>query len=395
VRGRAGFVTGVVAKVAVSLVATSVLGLTGYAWAVLRDLSGRVVVTDVLSPGAGGTRPLDGAVDILLVGMDSRTDAQGNPLADEQRKLLRVDAADGEVNTDTIILVHIPTDTSKAVAISIPRDSFVDIPGYGQHKINSAYPRGKNVERQRLQARGAQDAAAIERRSNEAGAKVLIAAVEQLTGRTVDHYASVNLLGFYDITNAIGGVEVCLKHPVDDVKSHAKFPAGRQIISGRDALAFVRQRLGLPRGDLDRVVRQQVFLTGMTRKVLSAGTLSSPARLEGLIDAISRSVVLSKGWDIMAFAQRMSSLSGGQVQFRTIPVGSLALPTPEDGAAVEVDPVRVREFIGKLSGEPEPEVRPQAQTSTTPTFTPPPSSSSRPSQPADDPITADELPCVN
>lgn len=332
------------------VVAALVFGLSGYAWAMLQSLNTGMVMGDVLSPGSGGTTPMDGTRDILLVGMDSRNDAQGNPLSREQRKLLGVDAAAGEINTDTIILLHIPNDTSKAVAISLPRDSYVDIPGYGPHKINSAFPRAKTEEQRKLQERGVTDKAEVERRSNEAGAKNLIATVEKLTGRTIDHYASINLLGFYDISNAIGGVEVCLKNPVDDVKSHAKFAAGHQLVSGRQALSFVRQRHGLPRGDLDRVVRQQVFMNGMTRKVLSAGTLSNPRKLRDLIDAVTGSVVLSKDWDIVAFAERMSRLTSGQVQFRTIPVGSLALPTPADGMAVEVDPEQVRDFIAELAG---------------------------------------------
>lgn len=277
------------AKLTLGLVSILVVSLTGYAWAVLRGFADGVEVTDVLSPGAGGTLPMDGTRDILLVGMDSRTDAKGKPLSKAQRKLLRVDKDDGHMNTDTIILLHIPKDTSKAVAISLPRDSYVDIPGYGTHKINSAYPRGKTVERRRLQEQGVTDEAAIERRSNAQGAKTLIATVEKLTGRTIDHYASINLLGFYDISQAIGGVEVCLKNPVDDINSFAKFDKGRQTVAGREALAFVRQRHGLPRGDLDRVVRQQVFMTGMARKILSAGTLASPSKLRGLIGAIQNS----------------------------------------------------------------------------------------------------------
>ncbi|MGH3431927.1 MAG: LCP family protein [Thermocrispum sp.] len=409
-RRGAGFFAGVAAKSAVSLLAVAVLGMAGYGWVVLSDLTDKVVVTDVLSSQADGDRPMDGTVDILLVGVDSRTDARGHPLSREQRRLLWVDRADGEVNTDTIILLHIPKDTSRAVAVSIPRDSYVDIPGYGAHKINSAYPRGKNVERRRLQKRGNSDKAAVERWSNQAGARVLIKTVEQLTGRTIDHYAAVNLMGFYGITQAIGGVEVCLRKAVEDERSNADFPAGRQVIAGKDVVSFVRQRHGLPRGDLDRVVRQQVFLTGMARKVLSAGTLSDPGRLTDLMEAISRSVVLSRGWDIMAFAKRVSSLTGGQLQFRTIPVGSLALQTPQDGAAVEVDPHRVRQFIAALSGPSDREVRPQAQTSTSPrhpTTSDKPAASTKPAtqsrsnapstsrQPADDPITADEVPCVN
>lgn len=413
-RRGAGVFAGVAGRVIVALVAVAVLGVTGYAWYVVRHFNDRLVVTDVLGPEAGGERPLDGTVDILLVGMDSRTDARGRPLSAEQRKMLRVNADEGEVNTDTIILLHVPSDTSRAVAVSIPRDSYVDIPGYGKHKINSAYPRGRNVERERLLAAGMKPGQELERRAHQAGARVLLKTVEKLTGRTIDHYASLNLLGFYDITQAIGGVEVCLKKPVQDVKSHADFPAGRQVISGRDALAFVRQRHGLPRGDLDRVVRQQVFMTGLVRKTLSTGTLTDPAKLNNLIEAITRSVVLSRGWDIMAFAQRMSTLSGGQVEFRTIPVGSLALPTPMDGAAVEVDPQQVRQFIASLSEDEDGEVIPQVDASSRP---PQPSSSSAPpssAPPGDappssappeqeqqppvggsEPITADEVPCVN
>src|SRR5690606_30791260 len=141
------------------------------------------------------------------------------------------------------------------------------------------YQRGRNVERERLLAAGMKPGQELERRAHQAGARVLLKTVEKLTGRTIDHYASLNLLGFYDITQAIGGVEVCLKKPVQDVKSHADCPAGRQVSSGRDALAFVRQRHGLPRGDLDRVVRQQVFMTGLVRKMLSTGTLTDPAKL--------------------------------------------------------------------------------------------------------------------
>jgi len=435
VRRGAGVFAGVLGKVTAALVAAAVLGVTGYGWFLLRDFNRRVVVADVLSPQADAERPLDGTVDILLVGMDSRTDARGRPLSAEQRKLLRVNAGDGEVNTDTIILVHVPSDTSRAVAVSIPRDSYVDIPGFGMHKINSAYPRGRNVERERLLAAGMPPGEELERRSHQAGARVLLETVEKLTGRTIDHYASVNLLGFYEITKAIGGIEVCLKAPVQDVKSHADFPAGRQVISEGDALAFVRQRHGLPRGDLDRIVRQQVFLTGLARKVLSTGTLTDPQRLNDLMDAITRSVVLSKGWDIMAFAQRMSSLTTDRVEFRTIPVGSLALPTPADGAAVEVDPQRVREFIASLSEEEDEEAAaarersssappPPGNSSAPPSTTgsaPPSATTSAPppraesatppevppstAQPPEDgeqtpeggnrPITADEIPCVN
>ncbi len=326
-----------------------VVSLTGYSWAAVEGFLEGVVVVDVLSEGAGGDQPADGSRDILLVGMDSRTDAKGNPLPQEMLRKLRAGVADGELNTDTLILLHIPNDGSKAVALSMPRDSYVEIPGYGQHKINSAYGRAKTTKERELRDAGVTDPQQIDVQSNEAGAKSLIATVETLTGRTIDNYASVNLLGFYEITQAIGGVDVCLKNAVSDSYSGADFAAGQQTISGAEALAFVRQRHGLPRGDIDRVVRQQVFMAGLARKVISAGTLANPQKFRNLKTAIENSVVLNEGWDIIDFANQMSDLTGGQIEFHTIPVGSIGLDTP-DGSAVEVDPWQVQQFIEGLSG---------------------------------------------
>jgi LCP family protein required for cell wall assembly len=236
--------------------------------------------------------------------------------------------------------------------MSLPRDSYVNIPGFGMHKINSAYARGKAAERKKLQDSGDSDSKDVELKSDQQGAKTLIATVEQLTGSSIDNYASINLLGFSDITKAIGGVDVCLKDNVNDPYSGAKFTKGRHTISGVEALEFVRQRHGLPRGDLDRVVRQQVFMAGMAQKVLSAGTLTDPSKLSALTDAIKKSVVLNQGWDVFGFAQQMKGLTGGQLQFQTIPVQNMDYETPEDGQAIQVAPAQVRQFVQGLTGPP-------------------------------------------
>ncbi|PKV94913.1 LytR family transcriptional attenuator [Amycolatopsis echigonensis] len=338
------------AKIALTVVSLLVMGLTGYAWASLQGLVNGLNYSDVIGDGGGGDKPADGARDILLVGLDSRTDMQGNPLSPEVLAQLRAGESDGELNTDTLILVHIPNDGSKAVAMSLPRDSYVDIPGYGKHKINSAYARAMLQARKDLQAQGVTDPKELDVKSNQAGAKLLIATVQELTGSTIDNYAAINLLGFSDITKAVGGVDVCLKDNVDDEYSGAKFTKGQHTISGVEALEFVRQRHGLPRGDLDRVVRQQVFMAGMARKVLSAGTLTDPSKLNSLIDAIKKSVVLNQNWDIFNFAQQMKGLTGGQLEFRTIPVDNVEYHTPTDGVAIKVDPAKVKAFVQGLSG---------------------------------------------
>ncbi|MCP2269621.1 LCP family protein [Actinokineospora diospyrosa] len=344
---RTGMVAG---RTAVALLSAVVLLATGYYWRVTDSFSDDLTKANVVEDT--GEKPADGAVDILMVGMDSRTDAQGNPLSKEQLAMLNGGKSDGEINTDTLIMIRIPNDGGKAVGVSIPRDSYVDIPGFGKHKVNSAYGRGKLAARAQLQKEGVSDPKELERRSNEAGAKSLIATLTKLTGATVDHYAEVNLLGFYDITNAIGGVEVCLNKATKDSLSGANFPAGVQTLQGVQALQFVRQRHGLPNGDIDRITRQQVFMGAMAKKMISGDVLAPGSQvLDQLKGAIAKSVVLDKNWDIMRFAQQMITVTGGNVAFETIPHGTIDLDTPNDGKAVQVDPTAVKQFVaGLLTG---------------------------------------------
>ncbi len=342
-------------KVFVALLSALVLVTTGYYWSQLDKWSDGMTTADVINTEPT-EKPADGAIDILMVGMDSRTDAQGNPLSEEQLAMLSAGESDGALNTDTLIMIRIPNDGGRAVGVSMPRDSFVTIPGYGKHKINSAYLRARNEEWNKLKnEQGVTDEAELNVRSNQEGARNLIATVEELTGAGIDHYAEVNLLGFYDITNAIGGIDVCLKAPVDDYRSGANFPAGPQTLAGTNALAFVRQRHGLPNGDLDRIVRQQVFMSGMAKKVFSQDMLTPGSdTLENLRLAIQKSVVLDQDWNVIQFAQQMMGFTGGKMEFQTIPVGSISLETPEDGDAVEVDPDAVKEFVQGLLGEAAP-----------------------------------------
>ena len=240
-------------KVILSMLSVMVLLGTGYAWQNLKSFTDNLTTTDVIGAGAGGEKPADGAIDILMVGMDSRTDAKGNPLPQQILDELQAGGSDdGGLNTDTLILMHIPNDGKKAVAMSFPRDSYVKIAnGYGRHKINSAFAYGKNDAAADLQNKGL-NAQQVELQSKMAGAKNLIATIQDLTGTTIDHYAEINLVGFYDITKAVGGVDVCLTEATQDDFSGANFAAGPQTIEGKDALAFVRQRHGLLRGGVDR-----------------------------------------------------------------------------------------------------------------------------------------------
>lgn len=328
-----------------------VIGVTGYAWAKYQDLQNWLTTADVL----GGFNAPDGATDILLVGNDSRTDARGNPLPPEVLTQLRASDDEGGNLTDTMILVRIPNNGSQAVAISFPRDSYVELAdGYGQHKLNSAYSRAKGETAAALVDEGA-DPATVERESTAAGRRMLVATIEQLAGVSIDHYAEVNLLGFALLTQAVGGVPVCLKAPVDEELSGAEFPAGPQTISGVDALAFVRQRHGLPRGDIDRVVRQQAFMAGLAEKVLSSGTLTKPGRIREMIDATKQSVVLDKDWNVLSFAEQMQGIAAGDVRFVTIPIVG-DTETYGEGMALEVDQEQVEQFVDAvIDPQPGPE----------------------------------------
>ncbi|GAB1508751.1 LCP family protein [Actinophytocola sp. KF-1] len=358
----------------------------GYGWWAVGDVDDDTVTTDVIAQEVQDQRvPLDGAVDMLLVGMDSRTDAYGNPLPREVLDLLNAGESDGERNTDTMILVHIPVDGTRAVAISFPRDSWVELAGgFGEHRLNSAFAYAYNNAREEL-ADKVSGEKELDEQAKVIGRKNLIATIQKLIGGsvTIDRYAEVNLLSFFEVTKAIGGVTVCLKEATRDPMSGADFIKGQQTIAGRKALAFVRQRHGLEHGDLDRIVRQQAFLGSLANKVLSADMLTSPSKVRELVAAVQRSVILSDGWQLSTFASQMSGLTADGIDFYTIPT----LGDANIGGAdvLKVDPGQVASFVSSLvsdeAGQDTPAGSPvpgDTTTTTTATTTPPADYGARP-----------------
>jgi LCP family protein required for cell wall assembly len=375
---------------------------TGYGWSLRHDLDDRVVTSDVIDATTAPPQP-DQPFTALLVGLDSRTDAAGNPLPPELLAELRAGADEGQLHTDTIILLHVPAGpNARAIAISIPRDSFVALAdGSGRHKINSAYGRATKEAEKVLEEQGV-TGPELDRRSRDAGRRALVATVQKFTGVAVDHYAEINLAGFVEMTEAVGGVPVCLKHPEREVRSGIDLPAGPQVVRGADALAFVRQRHGLEGGDLDRIARQQAFLAGMAGRMLSANTLSNPSAVRRLVDAITRHVVLDRGWNLDRLIAQFRRMSGGNIRFVTIPTGNPALNTPVDGIAVEVDPAAVRAFVTKTIAEVDAAAAPSGTGALpTPTTaasrTAEPSSTARPdaTAPPTTPISAAGVTCVD
>ena len=326
-------------------VAMLIVVTTGVAWGKIRSFESGINHINPVALGGGGE---DGAIDILLVGNDSRTDAHGNPLSDEELAVLRA-GNDVSTNTDTIVLIRIPNNGESATAISIPRDSYVEAPGLGKMKINGVYGSVHLEEMKKLVEQQGVDPAVAEPEAMAAGREELIKTVANLTGVTVDHYAEIGLLGFSLITDALGGVDVCLNEAVYEPLSGADFPAGWQKLNGPQALSFVRQRHDLPRGDLDRVARQQAVMASLAHDVISSKTLSSPATLNRLEEAVQRSVVLSDDWDIMDFITQLQELAGGNVAFSTIPIVEEA-GWSDDGmqSVVRVDPAEVKDWVTGL-----------------------------------------------
>jgi LCP family protein required for cell wall assembly len=341
-RRRARLAGLIIGRTLVALVSAVALAAAGVSWFTLDKFKASTNVTSALAAVASEPNqppPDDDATDILLVGDDSRTDAQGHPLPAGVLSSLRTQF-DAGLNTDTIILLRLPHNGGKAYAVSIPRDTYVSIPGYQDDKINSAY----GVIKSRTG-------------KTEAGEKALIQTVQNLTGVHVDHYVEVNLYGFYLLSKAVGGVQVCLRHGTSDPDSGADFHSGVQNVTGAAALSFVRQRKGLPGGDLDRIVRQQVFMASAAHKVLSAGTLTSPKALSGLMNAMKKSLVTDPDLDLTMLLQQGQDLISGNLEFVTIPVVNQNARSPHGQSIVQVDVPQVHRFLASLT-------RPAATTTT-------------------------------
>lgn len=246
-------------------------------------------------------------INILVVGNDSR-----KGYTQEQLDQLST-TGEETLSTDTIMLIHVPANGTKVRVVSFPRDAYVEIPGFKKNKINAAYVNGYTE--------GAPEGATEEQRK-AAGQQTLIATVSKLSGLKIDHYVEVTLLGFYDLTNALGGIDVNLCQPTKDDYSGADFQAGDQTLDGKQALSFVRQRHGLPGGDLDRIKRQQYFFGAVIRKVLDQGLLDlvNVNKLTGIIDALSGTISYDKNLDPLNLAEQMSNIAAGNVEFLTIPL---------------------------------------------------------------------------
>ena len=238
-----------------------------------------------------------GELNVLVMGSDTRKDnaAEGSDTF-------------GLPRSDTTIVLHLAQGRKSAVAVSIPRDSVVDLP-------TCIRPDGTTIP------------ARPHRMFNEAfndGAACTYRTVEQLTGLRIDHYVVVDFKGFKSMVNALGGVTVCLPKRVDDKLALLHLDAGRQVVKGDQALAYVRERHKLGDGsDLGRIGRQQSFLSSMIQKATSTGTLTNPTKLIPFLDAATSSLTTDPGFaslnTMRRFAQSIQALPTQDITFLTVP----------------------------------------------------------------------------
>ena len=246
----------------------------------LADYEGRPAAT----PGA----------DWLIVGSDSR---QG--LDEARRRELGTGQAAGR-RADTMMLLHIPRGTGKPVLVSLPRDSYVPIPGRGRNKLNAAYAFG--------------------------GPQLLSRTVEQVTGIRLDRYMEVGFDGFASVVDAVGGVQICPDRAMRDPMAGLNVKAGCQVVGSKQALAYVRTRAG-GRGDLDRVERQQEFLGSLIGKSTSPGVLLNPFRSVPLLLRGTEAVAVDQAahvWNLIRFPFAMRAIANGGGIATTVPVAGTA-----------------------------------------------------------------------
>ncbi len=310
------------------------IGVTGVALYALSEQLGNNVgrVPDVFGPLADANRPAaTPALTFLLVGTDSRSDAPTTGTDAEPG------TDPGSQRSDVLMLARINPSRTGASIVSIPRDSWVDIPGHGKNKINAAYAFG--------------------------GPKLLVQTVEQATGLRIDSYVETGLGGYAQLVDAVGGIDVCVKRALKDAKAHINVKAGCQTFDGATALGYARARYADPRGDLGRVERQRQVLAAIAGKTLSPSVLALPWRSFPAASAGAGALTVDEDMSptgLLAFVQAMRSVAGGGGLSLTVPVANAALQTSNAGEAVQWNTTQAAALFDALRADDTDKIKPLA-----------------------------------
>ena len=374
--GRRGgsLIAGRVGYAVTCLVAAVVLVVSGYAYKV-------VSLTQGLGSGVSISNGASvGAMNILVMGLESRTDYEGNTLSAGLLAAMHAGSVYGVQNqgvggqaTNTLILLHIFAGGQKAVGFSIPRDDYVTYPeaydGQPSGKIDEAYGLAYSQSLgQTFNTSISSQQRYLE--ANQAGQAATIATVESLTGQKIDHFAEVNLAGFYYLAAAFGGIEVCLQPSSGDANLHDFNSGFNAVLDGYSvskggaqylhlkapqALAFVRERDNLPNGDLDRTHRQQAVLDYVIWKLENGGALSDLGQLTSLLNTAKQYLITDSTWNLLNFATDMRALTGKNLQFYTAPITGYGKVGNQDVNLIDVTTIQAAiksKFTGPVPATP-------------------------------------------
>src|SRR5215467_9848611 len=283
---------------AVGVLSVVTLLVSGIAWLVTGNI---IAGLARLEADISGT-PASGPVNILVVGVDKRSG-----LSRQQQLALHVGNLTG-ANTDTMMLVHVPADRQGIQVVSLPRDSWVSIPGHGMNKINAAFGLG--------------------------GPRLMVSTVEQATGMTINDYVEVSFVGFVRVINDLGGVDVCLPYAVSDSGSGLHLSAGRHHVYGVTALKFARDRSSFATSDLHRVADQQQLLASLFAQVTATGVLANPLRLQQVVSTATASVTVDRGFNATELASELRDIKPDSMSFTTVPIATADYQTPTGESAV-------------------------------------------------------------
>ncbi|GCB91554.1 LytR family transcriptional regulator [Streptomyces noursei] len=275
-------------------------------------------------------RPGGGAgLTFLVVGTDGR-----DKLTDEEKQKYHL-GGDPCHCTDTLMLVHLSADRSRASVVSLPRDSYAEVP---EHQDAD----GRRHPRHALKLNAAYA---------EGGPNLTVRTVEHMTEVHIDHYLEVDFTSFMRTVDAVGGVEVCTVRPLRDRFSGLDLPAGTSRLNGGRALQYVRSRHVDASADLGRMQRQQRFLAALLDRITSSGVLMNPVRFKEVADAMLRSVRADDGFgagDLADLAQAMRGFGPASSEFASVPLRGEAENVPGLGSTVRWDPVRAPQLFRAL-----------------------------------------------
>jgi LCP family protein required for cell wall assembly len=286
------------ATAAIGVLSALTLLLSGGAWVLTSYVSASIKRVNADTSGT----PSSGPVNMLVVGIDTR-----GGLTHRQQRLLHV-GHDISANTDTMMLVHIPASHASVQVVSLPRDSWVSIPGHGMNKINAADGLG--------------------------GPKLMVRTVEHATGLVINDYVEIDFLGFVKVINALGGVNICVPFAVNDHYSGLKLSAGRHHVDGVTALEFARDRHSFAQSDLARIGDQQQLLSSVLSEVTNSGMVANPVRLQQFLSSVTAAVTVDRGFNLIRLADELRGLRPGDVTFTTVPLASVNYQTPTGQSAV-------------------------------------------------------------